>query len=192
MKAPLSFLNNDARILDLIRKGDEEALVMLYQSNRRPVTAFIVRNNGTNDDAEDMLQEALVVLWERVRSGRFEYASRLDTFVFATAKHMWLRRLARMRREISGAIDPDMTARDEASVLDEMIESEQARMVQQALDTLGEPCRKLLLLFYWEEVPMEEIARQLGFANADTVKSKKYQCKKALAILLKDSLAANE
>jgi DNA-directed RNA polymerase specialized sigma24 family protein len=37
------------------------------------VTAFVLRNSGTQDDAEDMLQEALVILWERVRSGRFEY-----------------------------------------------------------------------------------------------------------------------
>ncbi|MGB6649412.1 MAG: sigma-70 family RNA polymerase sigma factor, partial [Bacteroidota bacterium] len=49
---------------------------------------------------------------------------------------------------------------------------------------LGEPCRTLLLLFYWEERSMGEIAVELGFANADTAKSKKYQCKKALEKLL--------
>jgi RNA polymerase sigma factor (sigma-70 family) len=178
MKASLLFLSSDARVLDHIRKGDDEALVTLYQSSRRPVTAFVLRNSGTADDAEDMLQEALIVLWERVRSGRFSYDAKLDTFIFATAKNMWLRRLARARRELPGT--PDAGATDDPSPLEQMIETEEAQLVEAALRQLGEPCRTLLLLFYWEELPLEEIAARLGFLNADTVKSKKYQCKKAL------------
>lgn len=184
MGTTLQFLSTDARILDMLRRGDEEALVMLYRSNRKPVTSFVLRNNGTQDDAEDMLQEALVVLWERVRSGRFEYAAKLDTFVFATVKNIWMRRLNRKRREVADPVTADEASDDTASALDEMIAGEESRIVREALDRLGEPCRKLLLLFYWEELPMLEIAAQLGFANAETAKSKKYQCKKALQALL--------
>jgi len=186
MSPSLLFLTDDARILDLIREGDEEALVTLYRTNRKAVTAYVCRNDGTADDAEDMLQDALIVLWERVRSGKFEYAARLSTFIFATVKNMWLRQLARKKREQPGSIDAETAADGEQSVLDEMIESEQARRIADALETLGDPCKKLLLLFYWEELSMEQIATEMGFANADTVKSKKYQCKKALEGLLKD------
>ena len=56
--------------------------------------------------------------------------------------------------------------------------------VRSALDRLGDPCRTLLILFYWEEASMEEIARQLGLANAATAKSKKYQCKEQLKRLI--------
>lgn len=162
---------------------------MLYKSNRRPVTAYVVANSGTYDDAEDLLQEALVVLWERVRNGRFEYTAKLDTFVYATARNLWMRRLARMRREVAGAVDPDRHADDGASALDTMIETEEAERVRTGLEKLGEPCKSLLLLFYWEELPMEEIARRLGFANADTAKSKKYQCKKLLLALVRSELS---
>lgn len=186
MKAPLLFLNSDSRILDLMRRGDEEALVMLYRTNRRPVKAYVMRNNGSADDAEDMLQEALVILWQRVRAGKFEYAAKLDTFVFATVKNMWLRRLARMRREAPILVDPEGHAGDDPSALENLIETERSTAVHEALDRLGKPCRELLLLFYWEELSMEEIAGRLGFANADTVKAKKYQCKKALQGMLKD------
>jgi RNA polymerase sigma factor (sigma-70 family) len=180
MGTPLQFLSTDARILDMLRRGDEEALVMLYRSNRKPVTAFVLRNNGTPDDAEDMLQEALAVLWERVRNGRFEYTAKLDTFVFAIVKNMWMRRLFSKRREVASAHPPEEIPDGAASPLDDMIRREESRMVKEALDELGEPCRHLLLMFYWEELPMEEIAARLGFANAETAKSKKYQCKKAL------------
>jgi RNA polymerase sigma factor (sigma-70 family) len=179
------FVSNDARVLDLIRRGDEEGLVLLYRANRRMVNAFIQRNSGSVQDAEDMLQEAVVILWERVRRGEYEYRSKLSTFVFATVKNLWLRRLAQSRREIPTEIDPERAESLDPSPLEEAIESEQARCVRDALERLGEPCKSLLLLFYWEELPMDEIAVRLGLANADTAKSKKYQCKKALEKLLK-------
>jgi RNA polymerase sigma factor (sigma-70 family) len=181
----LLFLNDDARILDQIRKGKDEALVRLYAMNERQVTSYVTRNNGSQDDAEDMLQEALVVLWERVRTGRYEHTAKISTFVFATVKNMWLRKIARSKREIASDMQNDLTPSNDGSVLDDMIETEEAEAVSAALNALGDPCRQLLLLYYWEELSMDEIAMQMNFANADTVKSKKYQCKKALRQLLR-------
>jgi RNA polymerase sigma factor (sigma-70 family) len=184
MKTPLLFMDDDARILDGIRTGDETVLVKLYHTNRKSISAFVSRNNGTADDAEDMLQEALVILWERVRAGRHEYGARLSTFLFATVRNLWLRRLARRRREGPATHPGDDPADGNLSALDQMIEEERTVAIRNALEALGEPCRTLLLLFYWEELSMEDIARRLGFANADTAKSKKYQCKKSLKDLL--------
>jgi RNA polymerase sigma factor (sigma-70 family) len=186
MSAPVLFLDQDAKLLDRIRRGDEEALATLYRSNQRAVTALITRNSGSTDDAADVLQESLVILWERVRSGRYEHTARLDTFLFATARNLWLRRLARLRRETPAEINPEHHPSDDPSPLEELIESERARLVKLALTKLGEPCRTLLILFYWEEISMEEIASRLGLANADTAKTRKYQCKKALQLLLRD------
>jgi len=142
--------------------------------------SYILHNSGTPDDAEDMLQDALIVLWERVRSGRFEYAARLETFIVATVRNMWLRRLARKKRELPAAAASGEPASGESSPLEEIIESEEVELVQRALGKLGDQCRKLLVFYYWDELSMEEIASRLGFLNADTVKSKKYQCKKEL------------
>jgi RNA polymerase sigma factor (sigma-70 family) len=185
MAPPLLFLSTDARIVDLIRRGDEEGLTLLYQANVRMVRAFILRNKGSAQDADDMLQEAVVILWEKVRRGEFELRAKLSTFVFATVKNLWLRRLAQMRREIPTELDPERAESGDPSPLEEAIETEEAGRVRDALERLGDPCRTLLVLFYWEELSMEEIAERLGFANADTAKSKKYQCKKALERLLK-------
>ena len=180
MKPSFFFLTSDAKILDLIRKGDEEALVALYESNRKPIAAYITRNSGTTEDMQDVLQESLVILWERIRTGRFEYKAQLNTFIYATVKNLWSQRLRQKKRLSSAEIDPEAHEDQSPSVLDHLIATERVEMVRDALETLGEQCRKLLLLFYWEEQSMEEIAVRLGFANADTVKAKKYQCKKAL------------
>jgi RNA polymerase sigma factor (sigma-70 family) len=192
MKSPLLFLNSDARVLDGIRRGDESALVTLYNAHRRPITALVMRNNGTNDDAEDILQEALVILWERVRAGNYEYTAALGTFLFATARNLWLRRLARARREQPLDPDGERSTSDDPSPLEELIDNERTLSIRNALSNLGEPCRSLLVLFYWEEASMDEIARQLGLANAATAKSKKYQCKEQLKRLIEKASGCHE
>lgn len=188
MTPRLLFLNDDTRILDMIREGDERALVLLYEANKKMISAFIARNNGTHDDYEDMLQEALVILWERVRAGRFEYSSKLSTFLFGIAKNIWLRRLAKARREIPTDLHAEEYPDPTGSSLETLIENEETIAVRSALEKIGEQCKKLLLLFYWEECSMEEIAHKMGFANAETVKSKKYQCKKSLEKVLKQTM----
>jgi RNA polymerase sigma factor (sigma-70 family) len=157
---------------------------MLYRDNNRAVTSFILRNNGTPEDADDLLQEAVVILWEKVHGGMFEQTAKLSTFVFAVVKNLWFRRLARRKKEIPQDMEADIPAIDVPSPLEDLIESEEAETVKKTLDRLGNPCKQLLLLYYWEELSMEAIAQQMGFAGADTVKSKKYQCKKALERLL--------
>lgn len=188
MRTPFFFLNDDSKILDALRNGDEEALVELFHRNSQPITSLVIRNHGTADDAEDILQEAVVVLWERVRAGSFEYQAKLSTFLYATAKNIWFRRLARQRRELPSSDKALDAAAGDPDPLEELEENERILAVQKAMEKIGNPCRDLLLLYYWEEESMEEIARKLGFANADTVKSKKYQCKKTLEHFVKNML----
>jgi RNA polymerase sigma factor (sigma-70 family) len=185
MSRPLFFLNADGRILDQIRQGDEEGLIALYNANKNAIVSYVTRNGGTHDDAEDVLQEALMVLWERVRAGRFEHTAKLSTFIYAVVKNMWARQLARKQRNIPLTPDHELTINNEESLLDQLIDEEEAQSIRDGLSKLGDPCRKLLILFYWDEMTLEAIAAEMGFANAETVKSKKYQCKEMLKKLLK-------
>jgi RNA polymerase sigma factor (sigma-70 family) len=188
MQTPVFFFNEDSKLLDALRDGNDSALEELFHKNRRPIASLVIRSHGTEDDVEDVLQEALVVLWERVHNGSFEYQAKLSTFIYATAKNIWFRKLARQRRELPASDDAFEVADGNSTPLEELEENERILAVQKAMEKIGNPCRDLLLLYYWEEQSMEEIALKLGFANADTVKSKKYQCKKALEKLVKKAL----
>jgi len=188
MQTPLFFLNEDSKLLDALRNGNDSALEELFYKNRRSIASLVIRNHGTDDDVEDVLQESLIVLWERIRKGTFEHQAKLSTFIYATAKNIWLRRLARQRREFPAAGEIFEIPDGNSSPFEEMEENERILAVEQAMEEIGNPCKDILLLYYWEEESMEEIAVKLGFANADTVKSKKYQCKKALEKLVKKAL----
>ncbi|RPI02777.1 MAG: sigma-70 family RNA polymerase sigma factor [Ignavibacteriae bacterium] len=188
MQTQFYFFNEESKLLDALRNGNEHALADLFHQNRKSIASLVMRNHGSEDDVEDILQEALVVLWERIHSGSFEYKAKLSTFIYATAKNIWFRRLSRQRREVSISDESWESASGESTPLEALEENERVLAVQQAMEQIGNPCHDLLLLYYWEEQSMEEIAQRLGFANADTVKSKKYQCKKTLEHMVKKAL----
>ncbi|MFA6469829.1 MAG: sigma-70 family RNA polymerase sigma factor [Bacteroidota bacterium] len=186
MKPTLFFLNDDAKILNMMKEGDDEALVILFRRNTNAITSYVLRNNGSEEDADDVLQDSVIILWERVRSGRFEQTAKLSTYLYAVAKNVWSRKRMRKMREPAMEFENDLFSSDEQSQLDAMIETERSQSIAAAIEKLGDPCRTLLTLYYWEELPQEEIAQKMGFANAATVKSKKYSCKKMLEKILKD------
>jgi RNA polymerase sigma factor (sigma-70 family) len=179
MSPSLQFFDRESKILHLIRNGDEKGLVMVFEDTRSMAVSYVKRNSGNEADAEEVLQEAVVILWEKVRGGSFEAQSKLSTFLMGVIKNLWARRLARRKREtpLPDEFDPPAT---EESPLDGLIREEQIEMMREAMSRITELCRNILLMFYWEEKSMEEIASNLGLANAETAKSKKYQCRKSL------------
>jgi RNA polymerase sigma factor (sigma-70 family) len=188
MERPLFFIHDDSRILESIRNGDESVLMELFHKNLRSIGSLVARTRGTQDDAQDVLQESLIILWERVRSNSFRYEAKLSTFLYGTAKRIWYHRLYKKRRETNLEDRTNDVPSEDLTPLEELEENERINAVRTAMEKIGQPCRRLLLMFYWEESSMETIAVQIGFANAETAKAKKYQCKKMLEKLVKNIL----
>lgn len=175
---------SDKEIVTRIRANDRTILGELFINNERTVTSFIKSNGGDISDAQDLLQEAIIVLWQNVNAGRFELSAKVNTYIYAIVKNKWMAESRRRKKYDYNVFSLEENA-GETNSLNEMINDEEKNMVTEALEKLESPCKELLLLFYFEERNMADIARLLNFANSDVAKAKKYQCKKALEKLLK-------
>src|SRR5437870_1143850 len=89
---------DDRLILDKIRHGDQKMLLHLYKRNIDPIRSYIIRNSGTTADVEDMLQESLIILWQNAQKADFTLSSKLDTYLYAIAKNLWLKQLRKSGR----------------------------------------------------------------------------------------------
>jgi len=180
----------DQQVIDKIREGDQKMLIHLYKRNVGPIRSYILRNNGDAPDVEDMLQESLVILWQNVHKEGFVLSSKLDTYLYAIAKNLWLKQLRKNGRMHLSDFQSDHSP-DLADTTEEYNDDKYA-ILSKYLHQLGETCRDLLSHFYFEQWDMEKIAQQMQFANADTAKAKKYQCKKKLESLIKQHYTAEE
>ena len=171
----------DQQWLERLQSGDQEVLVLLYKNNHTMIRSYVLKNQGRNEDAEDLLQDALIVLWQKVQQGNFVLSSKLSTYIMAVCKNLWLKRLGKQKRlEGEDKILPHLHI-----TADNFSENSDFKHLQKAMDEIGETCKKLLMMFYFDGNDMEQIARKMQFANADTAKAKKYQCFKKLETLIK-------
>ena len=73
----------DSEILDRIEKGDEKALDYLYKKYYRMMTKLVITNSGTEDEAKDIYQDALIVFWQKVMSGNLVLTSKISTYIYS-------------------------------------------------------------------------------------------------------------
>lgn len=175
---------SDKDLLQQIKQGDRQALVLLYERNFQAIRNHIRQNSGGETDADDILQEAVIVVWQQAQRKDFGLTSKLDTLIFGIAKNLWLKELRKRKRVVSKTEDSEFPSQWESED-ESMREEENSAILVKYVQQLSEACRDILYLFYFDRLEMDEIAQRLNFANADTVKAKKYQCKKKLEELIK-------
>lgn len=139
------------------------------------VQSLILNNNGTAEDAKDLFQEAMVVLYEKVRAGNFELHCQIKTYLYSVSRRLWLKRLQQMNRFT------EIPSGEELVPVEEELEhhaqrNQEFEMMEKAIGSLGEPCRSLLEAYYLQQRNMQEIAADFGYTNADNAKNQKYKC----------------
>lgn len=178
-------IESDQRIIDRIRLGDEKALVELYRNNIVMVRKYVMDNSGRDDDAQDMLQDALIVLWENVTRGDFDLTSKISTYLYSVVRNKWLREINKRRVGKMTSLEDYEVVEERIDALRNIIHKEEYRVILKCINQMGSTCKKVLTMFYLEEKGMEEIARALQFSNTDVAKAKKWQCKKELEKIVK-------
>ncbi|MBC6492387.1 RNA polymerase subunit sigma-70 [Flavihumibacter stibioxidans] len=163
-------------LLKGLAENDRKATETIYKENYNMVQSMIINNNGSVDDARDIFQEAMVVLYEKAKSGNFELSCQIKTYIYSICRRLWLKRLQQLNRyqtDVGGV-------EDSVPVEEDLEQQEQKNMefhvMEKAMMGLGEPCRSLLDAFYLQKKSMTEIASGFGYTNADNAKTQKYKC----------------
>lgn len=167
---------NEQLLLQGLAKDDKRAIETIYKENYNVVQALIINNNGTPDDAKDIFQEAMMVLYQKVKSGTFELNCQIKTYIYSVSRRLWLKRLSHQNRyslmdshhDLQAMVEDDMEANDRRDA--EFV------MMEKALNNLGEPCKSLIEAFYLKKKSMQDIAASFGYTNADNAKTQKYKC----------------
>lgn len=174
----------DSEVLERISRGDEKALEYLYKKYYRMMTSIIIKNNGTEEEAKDVFQDALIVFWQNVTSGKLVLSSKISTYIYSVCLNLWRKELDRKSRL-------SHEEKDEAEYMDDE-QKERAKIIHQCIERMDETCRKLLTFYYFDDMSMQDITDKLGFANTDTTKTRKYKCKKKLDSLIKAKYSASD
>ena len=167
---------NEKALLQGLACSDRKAIETIYRENYNMIQSLIVNNNGSADDARDIFQEAMIVLYEKVRSGSFELNCLIKTYVYSVSRRLWLKRLQQMNHYSPVADNLQETIPVEEEIEENERINYEFQAMDRAISSLGEPCKSLLEAYYLDRRNMLEIAQSFGYTNADNAKNQKYKC----------------
>ena len=165
-----------------------KAILFLYQQYSESTGSFIIHYGGSQQDAEDVFQETVVSFIEIVKKGQFRREASIKTFLVSVARNIWMNEVK--RRERSGYREKQFEygrEQKEEDVSYRISDLEKKRQLRELVYKLGEPCRKLLMLFYYENLSMKEMVDHLPYENEQVVRNKKYKCLQQLTGFIKDN-----
>lgn len=166
----------DLKTVAGIAVGDGNVLEGLYRDYFPMILHMVVQNKGTEDEAKDIFQEAVIVLYDKIKQGDFELSSKLKTYIYSVCRRLWLKQLGNQERTFQ-----DVSSYEEVIPVEDDLakhrETEfQLSLMEKALDKLGEPCRTIIHDFYVLNRSMQEICDKFGYTSADNAKNQKYKC----------------
>jgi RNA polymerase sigma factor (sigma-70 family) len=180
----------DAEIIDNLagNRNVDLSLKFLYRLHYETLGRYIVNNNGNWDDAQDIFQEVMVAFINLVKAGKFRGEASLKTFLYSLNKNIWLNELKKRSRAQVREMKYEKTSDKTEHGINAALEAREANAgLMKVMDELGETCKKILLLYYYENQSMKEILTTLNYENEQVVRNKKYKCLKRLEEMLTEN-----
>jgi RNA polymerase sigma-70 factor (ECF subfamily) len=151
------------------RAGDPAAFRALVARHKDRAYALALRLVGTPSDAEEVAQDAFVRAWRALPGFRAEaaFGTWLHRIVSRLALDRRERLVTRARRETPTAEPPDIAPE---SPDEPPAEGDAAGRLERLLARLPERARAAVVLYYYEDQSVLEVARRLGVPE-NTVKT---------------------
>ncbi|MEO8795317.1 MAG: sigma-70 family RNA polymerase sigma factor [Daejeonella sp.] len=172
-----SSVPEDRELIVGILNDSKDTLNKIYKNYFPMVLQLVLTNNGDEDEAKDIFQESVIVLYNKVKEGNFELNSKLKTFIYSVCRRLWLKRLNQKSRNMPSDInDFDDFIAVEHDLEQHEEKDNQFKQMEHSLIQLGEPCKTIIEDYYIQGKSMQEICDKFGYTNADNAKTQKYKC----------------
>lgn len=177
-RATVNF-HSDDELLPALKKQDEDAIKYIYRNYWPMVMKLVKANSGNEEEAKDVFQESILDFLEKIWSEKFVLTCKSSTYFYSVFRNKWFHHLRGNRAfvDIDDYVVLTQLAEDPVQDRPVLPGDEQ---IQQAILSLGEPCRSLLIGFYYEGLSMEEMAAKMGYKDAKVAKQQKFRCKDRL------------
>jgi len=182
------FLPDEAILDGILSANLNDVIFYIYRQYADYIVFNVAAMGGGLQDGEDIFQETVVTFIDLVQRRKFRGDSSIKTFLTSIAKHIWLNELKR-RKSINHRESRFGTERDQVD--NELFDSYEDQEIKEQfltlLSQLGDSCRQVLTLFYYENLTFAEIMEKMGYESEQVVRNKKYKCLRELTGLVRDN-----
>jgi len=161
---------NDQKILLCFKNGQrEKAFAKLYQLYPK-IESIILSKGGQKQDALDVFQESLIILYRNLEKSDFTLTSSFYTYLYSVSRFIWSDMQKKELKIVSNQLNGN-----EKTIIETIQEEEQFKLAEHAFFELGERCKELLQLFYHQRMSFKDISIVMGFSSEKIAKNQKYK-----------------
>ncbi|MBC9915124.1 RNA polymerase sigma factor [Chitinophaga varians] len=161
----------DQDLILQLKTGDRQATAVIYQRYFPMVAAYVQQNSGHAADAEDVFQEVMLVLIQKIQAPDFVLTASLKTYLYAIARNSWCKRLRDNHLLLPGTDLPE-----DAGMPDLFPEPPATAQLQGWLARITDNCKRILKALFFYQQPMALLAQKMGWKNKHTADNQKYKC----------------
>ena len=169
--------------LQLFKQGQNSAFKWLYDTYREPFVNWVVNQHQcSKEEAADIFQDSIIVFYKNVQRGKITtLKSSIKTYLFGIGKNLLLHHF-RAKKGITTDLDKvaPLLFDNEQLPYEKLHRQERSQMIASLLQRMKDPCRSLILLFYFNRLSIRDIAEQMNYNSTDVVKTQKKRCVKRL------------
>ena len=172
-------LPTDKALIQGIRNHESPVLQHVYDTYYPIIEGYIVHNQGSREQARDIFQEAMIVVYNKVKLGELELTCKFGTYLYAICKKMWIQerkkyllRNEKLRRQA-------MMVQDPGPADDPLLQNHLNHLFNKHFGDLSDDCQKILSM-YFNNFSVEDIRTAMNYKNLHHTADRKYRCKKSL------------
>ena len=166
---------SEKALINTLKNEDNASFEALYKFYFPSISSFVKQNKGKTEDAEDIFQEAIIILLQKIRQPGFILTSTLKTYLFAISKNIWLNRL-RDNKLISVDDYEKYQIHNESFTIEIIPEKTKEEKVTTWLNKITENCQRILKAIFFYNEPMESLIRKMGWKNKHVAANQQYKC----------------
>lgn len=168
---------SDNEIIEGIISHDRKVLNYVYKELLPYVDAFVVHHGGSSDNARDIFQEGMIIIYRKIESGNFTLQCKFSTYLYAVCKRLWIQERKKYLHRLEKVKEINVVA--ESPAVYETEPDAAQELFQKHFSKLSPECQQILRM-YFNGVPLEEIRKALEINTVHHASDKKYRCKKNL------------
>ncbi|RYY37480.1 MAG: sigma-70 family RNA polymerase sigma factor [Sphingobacteriaceae bacterium] len=148
----------------------EELFIRLYKEAFPAAAKYVRKMGGSFDDAKDVFHDALVIYYEKTVACGVPVSTTGVAYLLGINRHLWLKKNRENNhlQPIDDALN-DVTDDGEG-------ETPSQRKLLHYLETAGQKCMDMLKAFYYDKLPVKDIATLFGYSGERSATVQKYKC----------------
>lgn len=177
---------SDIQLIKSIKNGSRnevnKSISTLYELNFSKVERYLLTKGSAKEQIKDIFQEAILIVFKKIRSGHFRGDSTVSTFLFAVCKNIWFKEVKREGR--LGSLTSSSELADHELSDKPADEFTEKIDLADVIKGLSRDCQEILVAFYYRKVSMKELMEQYQLGSVGAMKNRKYRCLKSLITII--------